>query len=61
MNIEHPTSNFQRRMWFISYEYPVFLGIQLKAAGKRSKFDVGRWMFDVRGFFSLQFLGLWVL
>ncbi len=58
MNIEHPTSNIQRRMWFVSVLNSVFLGIQPRAKGQR--FDVQRSMFDVgRSFGSLWFWPLW--
>jgi len=45
MNIEHPTSNIQRRMWFASLLFSAFMSIQLVAESQQ--FNVQCSMFDV--------------
>jgi len=57
MNIEHPTPNIQRRMWFVRLLYSVFSGIQLRT--KSQQFDVQRSMFDV-GRSSFQISDRWL-
>ena len=57
MNIEHPTSNIQRRMWFVSLKRSAFLDHQPRT--NRSMFSVQCSMLDIHSVWPLGFCLRW--